>query len=107
MPREMNDDHIMLLMERTVDSAMEKYEARLVAHVDARAKQLTDNFIAAFPGGDVHGHRAAHEQYMDRARKCATFKEHFISKVITIGLLGALGWACSAVWVALKEVVQR
>ena len=87
-----NEEYLTLVIEKTVSTAIEKYEGKLHEHVDERVAMIQQSFVSAFPGGDPHGHRMAHEKYIDRARKCATFKEQFWGHFTLYGAIATIGW---------------
>ena len=75
--------------------------------MDAQFAQLKATFGAAFPGGDPHGHRMAHEAAIREAAGWQKIKAEALSKALTGGIVVAIGWLALAAWEALKHEVRK
>jgi hypothetical protein len=95
------------MIEQAVTTALKAHEEHLTAHMDKQFAALQATFAQAFPGGDAHGHRLAHERAIRDASAWDRIKADAISKALTGGFLVALGWLVLAVWEAFKHEVRR
>lgn len=79
------EEYIKLLIEASVETALTRFDQKL--------NEQTKNFVmSAFPEGDLHGHRLAHEKMIERAKKCRTWKEEMWGRITTVSLMAAVGW---------------
>lgn len=99
-------DRVALMIEEAVEERVTKMENKLVAHMDQHFTMLRQSFSDAFPGGDPHGHRMAHEKAIRQAGEWDRIKGEVISKFLTGGLWVAAGWLAFAFWQAFKESVK-
>lgn len=67
----------------------------------------TDQLLAAFPAGDIEGHRRYHEAVIEwRELRNKMVKEALIHAA-KAGSLGALGWVGYAVWKSFLLTVKQ
>lgn len=79
---------------------------------DAQIKALIEQAIkdhaqTAFPNGDAHGHRRAHDMLINDFRARQKMKEDTLAKIVT-----GVAWAIVvgvgyAIWLAIKAQVQK
>lgn len=100
-------DRVALMIEEAVEERISKMEDKMLAHMDVKFGQLHKTFSDAFPGGDPHGHRMAHEKQIRDADGWARMKAEVVSKFLSGGLWVAAGWLGFAVWQAFKESVHK
>ncbi|WP_460564784.1 hypothetical protein [Hydrogenophaga aquatica] len=95
------------MIEEEVERRLSKAEDKLLAHMDVKFGQLHKLITDAFPGGDPHGHRMAHEKQIRDADGWAKMKAEVLSKFLSGGLWVAAGWLGFAIWQAFKESVHK
>lgn len=105
MDRELcvTEDRVKLMIKEVVDQAVAEHEKRLRDHLDERFDTMQKLFASAFPGGDPHGHRIAHEKAIKDAEGWDKIKRDAIGKIASAGLVFGLGWAASAMWAAFRD----
>jgi hypothetical protein len=103
----LTEDRVQLMISTALASAMQAHEAKIIAHMDGQFAQLRSVFASAFPDGDVHGHRMAHERKIRDADGWAKLKAEVLSKFLTAGLWVAAGWLALAAWEAFKHEVRK
>lgn len=96
--RGVSEDRVELMIERAVGSALEEHESKMVGHMEQQYVQIKALISSAFPGGDPHGHRMAHEAQIRQADGWQKLKSEVVSKFITGGLWAAAGWAAYSMW---------
>lgn len=101
------EDRVALMIEQAVQTALRSHEQHLMQHMDRQFALLKQSFADAFPGGDPHGHRIAHEKAIRNATGWDRMKAELLSKFLTGGLWVAAGWLAFAVWEALKHEVRK
>lgn len=99
-------DRVSLMIEESVEARVAKLENNLLTHMDAKFSQLQKTFSDAFPGGDPHGHRMAHERQIREADGWARLKAEVLSKFLSGGLWVAAGWLAYAIWQGFKDSVR-
>jgi len=57
----LTEDRVALMIQEAVQRALTAHEQHLTLHMDSQFALLRKSFAEAFPGGDPHGHRLAHE----------------------------------------------
>lgn len=105
--RTVTEDRVLLLVESAVSQSMAKHESRMTQHFDLHFKKVVELITAAFPDGDPHGHRMAHEKDIRDADSWRKIKAEVISKAATSGVLIALGWVALIIWGAFKDSVSK
>lgn len=98
----MTEDRVRLL----VAEALETHEEKLLSHLDGKFAGLEKMIKSAFPDGDPHGHRAAHEAQIKQAQGWQKLKSEIVSKFLTTGLWGAFLWVLYQGWQGLLHTVQ-
>lgn len=104
---QLTEREVQQMIEAAVDEALSEHETRLREHIDTKFNQLSALIVAAFPNGDVHGHKAAHERQIADANRWTQLKTDFISKAFTTGMMGAVGFLLIAVWEWFKGEVRK
>lgn len=100
-------DEALLLLIPQIHEKIDRIEAALQKHmtddsikIAEEIKVLMDN---AFPFGDPHGHRAAHEASIRRAEARTEFWKKMTFELSRWGLFGFLGWAAVNLWRVFVE----
>ena len=106
MPAELNEDRVRLMIAESIQSALERHELKMMEHLDSGFDRLTQTFASAFPGGDPHGHRLAHEKAIRDASGWAKLKADVVGKFLTAGLWAAAVFVAFAAWEAIKSNLQ-
>lgn len=106
-PQPLTEDRVAVMIEEAVDDAMSKHEQRITTMFKAEFGQLHTLISAAFPNGDVHGHKIAHEKAIKDANRWDQLKSEFISKAFTTGMMGAVAFLLMAAWEAVKGEVKK
>lgn len=101
------EDRVALMIEQAVSAALKSHEQHLMTHMDRQFALLKQTFSEAFPGGDPHGHRLAHEKQIRTATGWDKMKTDVVSKFLTGGLWIAAGWLLLAVWESFKHEVKK
>lgn len=86
------------------DRRLAEMEQRLAERVDARFQELKSLIISAYPGGDPHGHRLAHEEMIASTQRWSRMKFGVIEKITGGGALAALIFVSHAVWDYIQRV---
>jgi hypothetical protein len=103
----LTEDRVRLMIEQSVEQAMETHEDKMTKVIKAEFTKLEDTIKSAFPGGDPHGHRMAHEKAIKDATRWDELKAEFVSKAFTTGMFAALAFVLLWVWEGFKESVKR
>ncbi|MEN9760653.1 MAG: hypothetical protein RI906_479 [Pseudomonadota bacterium] len=103
----LTEDKVALMIQDAVSKALTTHEQHLTLHMDKQFALLRQTFAEAFPGGDPHGHRIAHEKAIKNATAWDKMKAEVLSKFLTAGLWVAAGWLALAVWEAFKHEVKK
>lgn len=103
---QLTSDRVALMIEEALEERVSKMEDRMVAHIDMKFAQMHRLIADAFPNGDPHGHRLAHEKQIEDAEGWKAIKRELITKVATGGIWVAAGWLLLAFWQAFKESVK-
>lgn len=98
-PPHLTEDRVKVL----ISEALERHERRVMEHLDSGFDKLSQTFASAFPGGDPHGHRLAHEKAIRAATGWDRLKSDVIGKFLTGGLWAAAGFLAFAAWEAFKH----
>ena len=99
---ERRSEEALLSLVTQIHEKVEKMQSALQQHMTEDSvklanelRQLMDN---AFPFGDPHGHRAAHEASIRRAEARFEFWKKMSFELSKWGLFGFLGWAALQLW---------
>jgi hypothetical protein len=103
----LTEDRVALMIQDAVQKALTSHEQHLMLHMDRQFASLKQTFSDAFPGGDPHGHRIAHEKAIKNASGWDKLKAEAVGKFIAAGFWVAAGWVAFAVWEAFKHEVKK
>ena len=101
------EDRVKLMIAQAVQQALAAHEQHLTAHMDRQFALLKQSFADAFPGGDPHGHRMAHERQIANATWWDKAKSDAFSKVAAAGVWAAVVFLAVAAWEHLKAEAKR
>ena len=101
------EDRVALMIQKAVTTALDEHEKQLKAHMDKQFAQLQSSFDSAFPNGDPHGHRLAHETEIRSASEWDRIKTEALNKVITGGVWALVVFLALAIWDRFKHEVLR
>jgi hypothetical protein len=104
---QLTEDRVALMIQEAVADALKAHEQHLMLHMDRQFAELRRSFGDAFPNGDPHGHRVAHERIISNAGQWDALKRGIVEKVIGGGIWAAIGFALLAIWDAIKREVSR
>ena len=103
----LTEDRVKLMIQQAVQTALQAHEQHLMAHMDRQFAQLRAAFNEAFPDGDPHGHRIAHEKAIRNASWWDRIKSEAASKTITAGLWVTLAFIAMSIWEHIKNEARR
>lgn len=103
----LTEDRVALMIQEAVQAALRNHEQHLTAHMDKQFAALRQSFNDAFPGGDPHGHRMAHERFIAQATWWERVKGDAASKLATAGIWAVCGFFALAAWEYFKHEVKR
>jgi hypothetical protein len=102
-----SEAQVSLMIEEELERRLAKFEDKMMLHMDVKFAQLHKLITDAFPTGDPHGHRMAHEKMIRDADGWSKIKGEILSKFLTGGLWLAAGYLAFAVWQAFKTDVIK
>lgn len=103
----LTEDRVALMIQEAVSKALVEHEQHLMLHMDKQFAQLRQSFADAFPAGDPHGHRIAHEKAIRNAGWWDKIKSEAASKTITASLWVTLAFIALSVWEHIKQEAKR
>ena len=103
----LTEDRVQLMIAQAVQQALASHEQHLMAHMDRQFALLRASFAEAFPGGDPHGHRIAHEKAIANATWWDKTKSDAVSKVTAAGLWAVVVFLCVAAWEHIKSEAKK
>lgn len=103
----LTEDRVKLMISEAVKRALAEHEQHLTAHMDKQFAVLRQTFADAFPGGDPHGHRLAHEKAIATANWWDKAKSDAVSKVAAGGVWACVMFLAVAAWEHLKNEAKR
>ena len=103
----LTEDRVKLMIQSAVQQALATHEQHLMAHMDRQFALLKQTFSDAFPDGDPHGHRLAHERFIANATWWERVKGDAASKLATAGIWAVAGFLALAAWEYFKHEVKR
>ena len=103
----LTEDRVKLMISEAVQQALASHEHHLTAHMDRQFAALRVTFSEAFPGGDPHGHRIAHEKFIANASWWDKVKADAASKVATAGIWAFLLFLAAAAWEYVKHEARK
>jgi hypothetical protein len=103
----LTEDKVALMIQEAVSKALTTHEQHLTLHMDKQFALLRQSFADAFPGGDPHGHRIAHERQIANASWWDKTKSDAVSKVTAAGLWAVVVFLCVAAWEHIKAEARK
>lgn len=103
----LTEDRVQLMIQNAVQQALTNHEQHLVAHMDRQFAALRQSFADAFPGGDPHGHRLAHEKFIANASWWEKVKADAAGKLATAGIWVFLLFLAAAAWEYIKHEARK
>ena len=103
----LTEDRVKLMISEAVQQALASHEQHLTAHMDRQFASLRHAFNEAFPGGDPHGHRLAHEKFIANASWWDKVKADAASKLATAGIWVFLLFLAAAAWEYIKHEARK
>jgi hypothetical protein len=103
----LTEDKVALMIQEAVSKALTSHEQHLMLHMDKQFDLLRRAFSEAFPGGDPHGHRIAHEKAIRNAGWWDKIKSEAASKTITAGLWVTMAFIAAAIWEHIKSEARK
>ena len=103
----LTEDRVRLLIQQAVTQAMQTHQAQVLAHMDQQFAGLKQTFASAFPEGDPHGHRIAHEKVIRNAGWWDKIKSEAISKTMTGGLWVFIAFIALSVGEHIKSEARK
>ena len=101
------EDRVELMISQAVQQALTSHEQHLMAHIDKQFAGLRQTFAEAFPGGDPHGHRLAHEKAIANATWWDKVKSDAVGKATAAGLWAVVVFLCVAAWEHIKSEAKK
>ena len=105
--KQLTEDRVALMIEEAVDESMTKHEAKMTAMIRNEFNTLQDLIKSAFPNGDPHGHRIAHEKAIASAGKWDKLKDGILEKLLTGGMWAMVVFVALSVWDRIKNEASR
>jgi hypothetical protein len=103
----LTEDKVALMIQEAVSKALTTHEQHLTLHMDKQFSLLRQAFNDAFPGGDPHGHRLAHERQIANASWWEKTKSDAFSKVTAAGLWAVVVFMAVSAWEHIKQEARR
>ena len=103
----LTEDKVALMIQTAVSDALKAHEQHLTLHMDKQFAMLRQTISDAFPGGDPHGHRIAHEKAIANATWWEKAKGDAFSKVTAAGLWAIVVFLCVAAWEHIKSEAKK
>lgn len=103
----LTEDRVALMIEQAVQAALKSHEQHLMQHMDRQFAALKQSFADAFPGGDPHGHRLAHERFIASATWWDRVKGDAASKLATAGIWTIAAFLAIAAWEYFKHESKK
>lgn len=99
----LTEDRVKVL----INDALQSHEARVLDRMDSGFDRLSQTFASAFPNGDPHGHRLAHEKAIRSATGWDKLKSEVVGKFLTLGLWAAAVFLAYTVWESVKTNIRN
>lgn len=103
----LTEDRVALMIEQAVQAALKSHEQHLMLHMDKQFASLRQSFADAFPSGDPHGHRIAHEKAIAKAGWWDKAKSDAFAKVASAGLWAIVVFLAIAAWEHVKLEAKK
>lgn len=104
---QITEDRVQLLIQEAVGKALASHEQHLMQHMDRQFALLRASFAEAFPGGDPHGHRIAHEKFIAQASWWDNVKANAFAKVAGAGIWALVVVLGVGLWEYLKSEAKK
>lgn len=105
--KSLSEDRVSLMIDSSINEALVKHEEKMVAHFDSQFILLRECIKEAFPNGDPHSHRMAHEKEIEASNNWKKMKAEVATKFVSGGLWVAVVWLCYAIWQAFLNSLHR
>jgi hypothetical protein len=102
-----SEAQISLMIEEELERRLDKFESKMLMHMDVKFAQLHKIITDGYPNGDPHGHRMAHEKMIRDSDGWNRIKGDVLSKFFTGGLWLAAAYLAVIVWQAFKSEVTK
>lgn len=96
----MSPDHLAMLTE--IRDELAATRAELAANT-----RKTDQLLAAFPDGNIDGHRRYHESVIEWRELRNKIARESLIKAASAGAVGGLGWVAYALWKSFLITVKQ
>ena len=103
----LTEDRVALMIQEAVSKALAAHEQHLTLHMDRQFASLKQTFADAFPGGDPHGHRLAHEKQIRTATWWDKAKSDAFSKLTAAGAWAIVAFLAVAAWEHIKNEAKK
>ena len=103
----LTEDRVALMIQEAVSKALASHEQHLTLHMDKQFASLRQTFADAFPGGDPHGHRLAHEKAIANATWWEKAKGDAFSKLTAAGVWAVVAFLAVAAWEHIKHEARK
>lgn len=103
----LTEDRVALMIQEAVHKALAAHEQHLKLHIDSQFASLKQTFADAFPGGDPHGHRMAHEKAIAKAGWWEKAKSDAFSKLAAAGVWAVVMFLAVAAWEHIKQEARK
>lgn len=103
----LTEDRVALMIQEAVSKALASHEQHLTLHMDKQFALLQRSFAEAFPGGDPHGHRLAHEKAIAKAGWWEKAKGDAFSKLTAAGVWAVVAFLAVAAWEHIKHEARK
>lgn len=103
----LTEDRVALMIQEAVSKALASHEQHLTLHMDKQFALLQKSFVEAFPGGDPHGHRLAHEKQIRTASWWDKAKSDAFSKLAAAGVWAVVVFLAVAAWEHIKNEARK
>lgn len=103
----LTEDRVALMIKEAVQKALAQHEQHLTLHMDKQFALLRQSFADAFPGGDPHGHRLAHEKAIAKAGWWDKAKSDAFGKLAAASAWAIVAFLCVAAWEHIKNETKK
>lgn len=95
-------DNLVIELMQAIKEKVESIDSRLTRHIAEETQKFHEMMNNAFPNGDAHGHRVAHEAFLREMEDRHELRKALIEKLVTGGVWTAIGVIVSISWYWLK-----
>lgn len=89
------------------EAKLSEMENRLSEKMEGHFVELKKLFMDAFPGGDPHGHRIAHEKSIKEKDRWDRIRFSVLEKVTSGGVWAAIAFVGLALWEQFKHEAKK